>query len=126
MQLLKLNKIKRKKKRNKHGSKRVTVDGKKFDSINESKRYLVLKKRQIAGKILNLRCHVKFTFELNGEEIGIAYIADFTYFDLETRRSVIEDSKAWCKKKKKFLSTDVYKLKKKLMKAFFGIEVMEV
>jgi hypothetical protein len=49
---------------------------------------------------------------------GVKYIADFTYFD-DTKGGefIIEDVKGF--------KTDVYKIKKKLMKHFHNVEILE-
>lgn len=116
MRLLKLNKIKTKSK-NKYGAIKKEVDKIVFASRKEANRYLVLKQLLRCNKITDLQLQVKYTFVLNDKKIGIAYIADFTYTDVETELFVVEDVKGY--------KTDIYKLKKKLMKAFFDIDILE-
>ena len=95
----------------KYRSKKVIVDGITFDSKKESKRYCELKLLERSGKIKHLELQHKFelqpSFKKNGKTIrAITYVADFTYFDLETMRYVVEDVKGY--------KTEVYKLKKKM------------
>ena len=99
----------------KYGNKRVTYFGNTFASGKEGKRYLVLRQDEIDGTISGLELQPKFKFELCGVKI-CTYIADFKYTTLQGDE-IIEDVKGF--------KTDVYKLKKKLMKAFYGIEVFE-
>lgn len=95
----------------KYHSKKVIVDGIKFDSLKEAKRYNELKILEKANEITELRLQVKFelqpSFKKNGKTIRkIEYIADFTYYDNKLNKYIIEDTKGY--------KTEVYKLKKKL------------
>jgi len=65
-----------------------------------------------AGIIENLEQQVRFVlldkFKFQGEAIrSIVYVADFTYFDKERKKFVIEDSKGF--------RTETYKLKRRLL-----------
>lgn len=91
--------------------KEVTQDG-IFDSQAEYRRWCELKLLQRAGRIRNLERQVRFSFDLNGVHI-CDYIADFSYFDNDER--VIEDRKG--------VETDVFKIKAKMMLAFYHITV---
>ena len=106
------------KSRLKYNNVKKEVDGKKFDSTKESKRYLELKSMVERGEISELHEQVKFTFAHNGVKI-CSYIADFTYS--KNGKEVVEDVKSEMTKK-----LPVYKMKKKMMVAFFGIEINEV
>lgn len=110
--------VPKKPKANKFNAKKVIIDGIKFDSTKEGNRYKELKLKETAGAILNLCLQAKFTFIHDGEKIG-SYTADFTYNDPEGNY-VVEDVKSPITRKK----TD-YRLRKKMMKAFFGIEILE-
>ena len=46
------------------------------------------------------------------------YKADFRYFNKETERVVIEDVKG--------MKTPIYNLKKKMVEALYGVEIVEV
>jgi hypothetical protein len=101
------------KKKNKYNAVKTEVDGIVFDSAAESKRYTQLmyfhQAKLISKPIL------QFKFLLPGE---IFYICDFLYMDYENRCFVVEDVKGY--------KTDVYKLKKKLMKATYNIDIVEI
>ena len=95
----------------KYGSKKVIVDGITFDSKRESNRYCELKLLERGGKIKDLTLQPKFelqpSFRKNGKTIrAINYVADFTYYDFEKRRNVVEDVKGF--------KTKEYLLKKKM------------
>ena len=95
----------------KYRSKKVVVDGITFDSKKESQRYVELKLLERCGRIKDLELQPKFelqpSFRKNGRTIrAINYVADFTYFDLEKMRIVVEDVKG--------LRTDVYSIKRKM------------
>lgn len=98
----------------KYGNKRTTVEGEKFASKKEAKRWLALQCIQRAGTINDLDRQVRFSLDINGQHI-CDYVADFVYRDKEGY--VAEDCKGY--------RTEVYKLKKILMKAVLGIEVVE-
>jgi hypothetical protein len=102
---------------NKYGATRVVVDGKTFDSKREYARYGVLLLKQKAGLISGLQHHPPaYPLEVNGHLI-CKYIADFVYFDNQAQHAVVEDSKG--------MKTPEYRLKKKLMRALYGIEIVE-
>ena len=101
-------------KKNKYKNKKVTVNGKVFDSKKEAKRYFELIKLEQAGLIKDLETQKKFllldSFKKNGKTYKqISYYADFVYFDVYSNKTIVEDVKA-----SKYFTTDVYKLKKKL------------
>lgn len=97
---------------NKFNAERVVTDDGAFDSKKEHRRWCELKLEQLAGEIRNLRHHTKFKFEHNGVLIG-TYESDFDYF--RGNEYVVEDAKGY--------ETDVFRLKAKMMRAFYGIEV---
>lgn len=103
--------------KNKYGAKRVTLDGIKFSSKREAQRYGQLKLLQRAGKILDLECHPKYKLVVNNKLI-CSYSADFRY--MKDGKIVVEDVKS------KATATYSFQIKKKLMAALHGIEVIEV
>lgn len=100
----------------KFGNKKTLVDGRVFASKREARRYGELRLLMRAGEILNLELQPVIACEVNGKHV-CNYVADFRYTDRKGR-TVYEDSKGY--------KTDVYRLKKKLVKACTGIEVKEV
>ncbi len=98
---------------NKFGNRQVTVDGIRFDSIKESRRYHELKLLEHAGEIKNLTLQPRFTLQENFKRDGkvhrkIEYVADFRY--TENGQEIVEDVKSAITKKH-----PVYALKKKLL-----------
>lgn len=110
------NKItkKHKSKKSKFNAKKTIVDGITFDSAWEAKRYSQLKILEKIGDISNLSLQVKYPIHVNNELI-CNYIADFVYEHNDS--IIVEDAKGFL--------TPEYKLKKKLMKAIYGIEIFE-
>ena len=105
----------------KYKNKKTVVDGITFDSKKEARRYIQLKKMSEAGEISDLQLQVKFdllpTMKICGKtQRKVGYIADFTY--LKDGQLVVEDTKG--------MRTDVYKLKRRLMKFIHDIEVIEI
>lgn len=103
----------------KYHSKKTIVDGKKFDSKKEAARFKELCLLQNQGLIKDLQLQVKFELipKQKGER-SCFYVADFVYTDCETGQMVVEDVKG--------MRTDVYKIKRKLMLYFHGIQITEV
>jgi ribosomal protein S8 len=85
-----------------------------FASIREANRYDVLRLLEETGNISDLELQPAFRFAENGRAC-FTYRADFRYLD--NGRVVIEDCKG--------VRTPVYRLKKKLIEARFGIEILE-
>ena len=110
--------------KSKYYNKKTEVDGITFDSKHEAHRWVELKYLERIGEIRELeRQH---TFELlpaqydeHGKcvERSVKYIADFIYYD-KIGNLVVEDAKG--------MKTDAYKLKKKMMRYFNGIDIKEV
>ena len=79
-------------------AKPVTVDGYRFDSQAEGRRYGQLKILMMAStpKIRNLEIHPRFPMVINGKNIGRGYmVLDFAYDEWKDGewRPVIEDVK---------------------------------
>lgn len=101
--------------RPKYNNRQTTVDGIPFDSRHEATQYLALKAREQMGEITDLELQVKFPIVVNGQKV-CAYIADFVY--RERGQKVIADAKG--------VKTAVYRLKKKLVKAVYGLDIVEL
>lgn len=102
-------------KRNKYGAVPTMVDNVRFASKKEAKRYQDLKILLRGNAIKDLLLQPKFLLAVDGIQI-CSYVGDFQY--TECNEVIIEDCKGF--------RTPVYKLKKKLMKAIYGIEIREV
>lgn len=99
------------KKTNKYHNKKTIINNIVFDSKTEAYRYVELKFLQNRGRIKDLVLQPKYellpTFKKNNETFKkTTYIADFSYYDNELGKTIIEDTKGF--------KTDVYKLKRKL------------
>jgi len=86
-----------------------------FASKLEASRYVELKTLQQSGEISGLKLQVPFNIEVGGLPI-CKYVADFTYTD-KSGTLIVEDAKGRL--------TDVYKLKRRLMRVVLGIEILE-
>lgn len=102
----------------KYRSRRVEVDGEKFDSMKEAKRWGELKLLEFAGAIRDLQRQVHFTLVVGGQDIG-DYVADFHYFDRAKGTAVTEDVKGW-------KTLPLAKWKQRHFAAQFGYEVTEI
>ena len=118
----------------KYNNEPTTVNGIKFDSRKEARRYEELMVMLRAGEIKNLRLQAQYTLQESfitpeGTRIrAIKYVADFAY-DRRTQPDqngtvywlpVVEDVKS------KATKTPQYEMKKKMMYEKFRIEVREV
>jgi len=78
---------------NKYGNKKVEIDGYKFDSKAEARRYQELKLLEKAGEITNLELQPKFELvPKTAKRRAVTYTADFAYW--ENGRDVVEDVKS--------------------------------
>lgn len=99
---------------NKYRNKPTEVDDIRFASKREATRYQDLKVKQRLGLIHDLKLQVLYPLVVNGQRVG-NYRSDFDY--LEDGQKIVEDTKG-CK-------TPMYRLKKKLMRAIYGITIRE-
>jgi Protein of unknown function (DUF1064) len=99
----------------KYQNKTVTVDGINFDSKAEAKRWFELQMLGRTGALSRLERQVRFDFKHNGVNLG-SYKADFTYYTKE--KFVVEDVKSAATEK-----LPVFRMKKKMMKAFWNLDV---
>ena len=92
--------------RNKYNAIPQVVDGHRFPSRREAKRYTDLKLLQRAGRIHDLRIQVAYPLKVDDQIIG-KYVADFVYWEGSTE--IVEDCKGF--------RTPLYKWKKKHFEA---------
>lgn len=111
---------------NKYGNVKTEIDGIKFDSKHEATRYVELKYMERAGLIHHLERQRMFVLlgaqkDRNGKiiERPVKYIADFVYKDHDGDL-IVEDAKSPATR------TDVYRIKRKLMLAMYGLRIHEV
>jgi len=122
--------------RNKFGNHKVTVDGIRFDSRKEAKFYLFLREAQKNGEISDLQLQVPYELipAIYEDQVihlktkdktvrrcvqkAVHYVADFVYTETSSGNEYVVDTKGF--------RTPEYKLKKKMMRAFRGIDIKEV
>lgn len=98
----------------KYRNQPVVIDGIRFDSKAEGRRYLELKALEKDGTIRDLRRQV--TYELNaGEAVICRYRADFDYVETSTGEPITEDVKG--------VETRDFKLKAKLFATQYGRKI---
>lgn len=108
---------------NKYGNRKVEVDGIRFDSLKEARRWQELRLLERAGEIHGLKRQVPFILipsqRRNGKivERPVKYIADFTYYGKDDEL-IVEDTKG--------LRTHEYIIKRKIMLWEFGLQIREV
>ena len=117
----------------KYHSKKVELDGVKFDSKKEAKRYRELLLLERAGGIKDLQTQVKYELvpsqkDMSGRVIerAVNYIADFVYTDISgpVQKLIVEDVKGY--RNTKGGAYALYSIKRKLMLYKFGIRITEV
>lgn len=106
----------------KYRAKKTEIDGIKFDSKKEAKRYITLRELERKGNIEKLMLQPRFLlqegFRKNGKAYRkIEYVADFMY--QQDGKLIVEDVKG--------IKTDVYKLKQKLFeKKYQDLTIKEI
>ena len=106
----------------KYRARKTEIDGIKFDSKKEAKRYIALRELEKKGNIEKLMLQPRFLlqegFRKNGKTYRkIEYVADFMYE--QDGKLIIEDVKG--------IKTDVYKLKQKLFeKKYQDLTIKEI
>ena len=106
----------------KYRAKKTEIDGIKFDSKKEAKRYIALRELEKKGNIEKLILQPRFLlqegFRKNVKAYRkIEYVADFMYE--QDGKLIIEDVKG--------IKTDVYKLKQKLFeKKYQDLTIKEI
>lgn len=105
------------KKTNKFGAKPRRVGGIRFASKLEAKWWGRLQVRERAREITQLTPHPAFPIVVNGVTV-CTYIADYAWVETANGLVVVADAKG--------MQTPVYRLKKKLLMATHGIDVLEL
>ena len=98
---------------------KTIINGITFDSKKEATYYGILKLKQKAGLIDSFKMQVRYDLVVNGIMIGF-YKADFVTYKHGKVLEVIDVKSEMTKK------LPVYRLKKKLMKAIYGIDIVEI
>jgi len=119
--ILKNGRLVKKSKYNKYRNTKKSVDGLSFDSTKEAEYYTQLKLLKKSKEITKFERQVKMPIEVNGVHIAY-YVLDFkVYYPDGNIRYV--DVKGKDKKSGKWITTDVFKLKKKLVEAIYKIKI---
>jgi hypothetical protein len=112
---------------NKYHAEVCTVDGIRFDSKKEARRYQELKILAAAGEITALELQPAFPITVvelwRDEARQVAcgrFRADFRYVETASGEVVIEDAKSEATK------TTAYRLRKRLVEAIHGVTIREV
>lgn len=103
----------------KYKNKKTILNGITFDSKKEASYYKVLKLKEKAKLIDRFEMQVKYDLVVNGQKIGF-YKADFVTFKDGKVLEVIDVKSEMTKK------LPVYRLKKKLLKAIYNIDIIEI
>lgn len=108
---------------NKFNAKKEIVEGKKFHSRKEARRYKELQLLERQGLIKDLRRQVRYLliptqYDNDGRciERSCNYYADFVYRD-KSGKIVVEDTKGF--------RTQDYIIKRKLLLQLYGIRILE-
>lgn len=111
--------------RAKYRNKKTEIGGAKFDSKAEASRFIALKRMEEAGLISNLRRQVSFELapavKIQGKgrmSPPLRYFADFVYE--QDGKQIIEDVKGQER------VTEGYRIKRHLLKALLGLDIVEV
>ena len=97
----------------KYRAQPTIVDGIRFHSKGEARRYSELRLLELAGEISNLELQPRFEIVGPIPRKVASYFADFSYF--EDSRRVVEDFKGH--------DTPLSKLKRKLVETIYGITI---
>ena len=98
----------------KYGNVKTEIDGLKFDSKGEARRWQELKLLERGGVITDLQRQVKYPLMCAGKLIA-NFIADYAY--TEGGKMVVEDFKSHA------TITPVFRLKAKLFEANYGFPI---
>lgn len=102
----------------------------KFDSIKEYNRCVQLRMLERAGKISGLKQQVPFLIssafidKVGKKHQAIVYRADFVY--VEDGEEVVEDVKGYSEQKKKYLCTEAFQLKWKLLQQKYQDKIFRI
>jgi hypothetical protein len=101
--------------KSKYRNVKTEVNGIKFDSRREADKWRELEILRRSGILISVERQVAFLIIHNGVKI-CKYVADFVTVNRQGVKVVIDV---------KGFKTPVYRLKKKLVRAFYGIEIEE-
>ena len=100
--------------RNKYGARKTVVDGITFDSKAEAAYYASLRLRYLADEVVSVELQKPYPLTINGFVVGV-YKADFAFHDVPAGKYRVIDVKG--------KDTPLSKLKRKMVKAIYGLDV---
>jgi hypothetical protein len=103
------------KRRNKYGAQSSWIDGIRFASKAEAKYYMTLKLRERLGEVTGVELQRPYVVLGPKGQVVCTYVSDFTFWDVKEQRVRIVDVKG--------VSTPYFKLKKRVVEAFLGIQI---
>jgi len=98
----------------KYKNEKTTINNITFDSKLEARHYSQLILLERAGEIDLLELQPRYDLIINDVKMGF-YKADFRFFDLKDKKQRVVDSKG--------MDTALSKLKRKMVKAIYGVDV---
>ena len=98
----------------KYRHKKTTVDGIKFDIKREAQFYSSLKQLERAGQVYEVELQRPYALTVNGQLV-CTYRADFAFYNAIQKRNRVVDVKG--------VATKDFNIKRKLMRAIYGIDV---
>ena len=104
--------------KNKFSNRKVELDGMRFDSAFEAKVWSRLKLEERVGEISDLQRQVRIPLVVNGQKV-CDFVLDFVY--VKDGKTVYADAKSAHTR-----TLRAYSIKKKLLKALYGHEVLEI
>lgn len=99
----------------KYRNQPIVLDGIRFASKLEARYFSQLKLREKAGEVFYVELQKRYPLIGPDGLLVATYVADFVFWDQRESRQRIVDLKG--------IETDVFKIKKKLMKSLLGLEV---
>lgn len=98
--------------RSKYHAVPTIVNGIRFASRREARRYGVLILAERVGQISDLRLHTQWPLQVNGVTVAY-YVDDFSYY--RDGAFVVEDAKG--------VQTPVFRLKRRMFRAEYGFDI---
>jgi len=115
--------VKKRSGKSKYRNTSIIIDGITFHSTKEGNYYTKLKLLKKAKQLKNFKRQVKYEIKVNNIHIADYYLD----FEVEYNDGSIEyiDIKGLDKETKKWITTGVFELKKKLVEAIYGIKIIK-
>lgn len=104
---------------NKYRNRKVVYNDIVFDSQHEAEVYSELLLRQYAKEIYALDRQISFDLKVN-DQLVCRYISDFTYYTHDDVFTIVDAKSEFTKK------LPEYRIKKKLLKACLGLDIIEL